>query len=256
MNTFPENEIKEVNEMLHKVLGSDWTNLEIYGSKIIFEGETFLGKKIDSGCVEKFDKSETLSLLKNCSNDVYLDIFRFLNFYYPRWIAFNIIKESDDKYAEFSSNNELIIALTSIIDRVSDVYSDEEKSWFIKMFMKITNKFCKKKQLGYTKRFVNFLENNLSNEEVEELIKNAKVYKKRNRKNIKNINNLARYVYDIRSIVVHRAELGGIYPYNVSFDFNLDEKKIDNPTLMITPKVFRKLLWKAIFNHLGLKIIY
>ena len=32
----------------------------------------------------------------------------------------NVIKESDDKYAEFSSNNELIIALTSIIDRISD----------------------------------------------------------------------------------------------------------------------------------------
>ncbi|MCK4592784.1 hypothetical protein KAT63_05115 [Candidatus Parcubacteria bacterium] len=248
MNTFIEDEIKEVNEMLHKVLGFDWTNLEIYGSKIMFEGECFLGKKTKSDYIERFDKDETLDLLKNCSDVLFLDIFRFLNFYYPRWIAFNVIKESDDKYAEFSSNNELLIALTSIIDRISN--TDKEKNWFIK----IINKFRKKKQLGYTRKFVNFLNNNLSNEDIEELIKNAKVYKKHKRKNIKNIDDLAKYIYKIRSLVVHEAELGGIYPHCVSFDFG--KKKIENLTPMIVPKNFRRLLWKAIFNHLGLKIIY
>ncbi len=220
--------------MLHKVLGSDWTNLEIQDRKIMFEGERFLGKKTDSDYIKQFDKSETLKLLKKCSNDVYLDIFKFLNFYYPRWIASNVIKESDDKYKEFSSNNELIIALTSIIDRIANP---------------------NKKRSGYTKRFVNFLKNNLSDEDIRELTKGAKVYKKHKKENIKNIDDLAKYVYKIRSLVVHKAELGGIYPYNVSFDLDLDKKKIDI-TPMIVPKNFRRLLWKAIFNHLGLKIIY
>ena len=232
MDTFSEDKIIEINKILHEVLGYDCIRLKFYTN--LFEGETFLGKKTDSNRIGQFEKSETLDLLKNCSNDVCSDIYRSLNFYYPRWIASNVIKESDDKYAEFSSNNELIIALTSIIDRIANL--DGERS-------------------GYTKRFASFLEKNLQDEDIKELIK-AKVYKERERKNIKNTDDLAKYVYDIRSMIVHRAELGGIYPYNVSFDLNLDEKKIDNLTPMITPKAFRKLLWKAIFKHWDLEIIY
>ncbi|MCK4745330.1 macro domain-containing protein [Candidatus Parcubacteria bacterium] len=219
-----------VNKMLHKVLGSDLIKLEFYKPQFRFTGEDFLYKK---NRIDKFEENETLNLLKNCSNDVCLNIYRFLNFYYPRWIAFNVIKDSDDEYKGFSSNNELIIALTSIIDRIANL---------------------KKEKFGYTKRFINFLETNSTDKDINELIK-SKVYIGQEKKNIKNIDDLASYIYDIRSSVVHRAELGGIYPYNVSFDFNFN-KGIHNRTLMINPRNFRKLLWKAIFNHFGLEIIY
>lgn len=236
MNAFPENEIREVNKMLHKLLGLGLTKLKISECETVFTGEGFLGKQTSDNRIKLFSENETLNLLKKCSDDTYLNIFRFLNFYYPRWIAFNIIKESDDKYAEYSSNNELIIALTSIIDRVS--------------------KTIKRKKVGYTKKFITFLKDNLSDKDIAE-IKKAKIYKEGKRKNVENLDDIARYIYKIRSLVVHEAELGGIYPYCVGFDLDITSRsKIKNFTFMITPEVFRRLLWKAIFNYLGLKIIY
>lgn len=226
MNTYPENEIKEVNDMLHNILSFDLMKFKVTGCELWFEGENFIGK---------ISKEETLKLLKNTTDKNYLELYRALNFYYSRWIAFNIIKDSNDKYAEFSSNNALMLALTSIIDRLAN--PKNEKS-------------------DCVKRFISFLGKYLSEEDIKKIIKNSKVYKKNRLKDVKNLKDFSQYVYDIRSLVVHKAELGGIYPYNINFDFNFEKGKISNTTLMITPEVFRRLLWKAIFNYLDLKIIY
>lgn len=135
MNTFPDNEIEEVNEMLHKLLGNNLVDLKIYGSRIMFQGEGFMGIKWfteeEIPAIKCFTKEETFNKLKACSDEIYLKVFRFLNFYYPRWIAFNIIKESDDKYSDFSSNNELLIALTSIIDWFICKYMVEKRLFII-----------------------------------------------------------------------------------------------------------------------------
>ncbi len=261
MNTFPENEIKEINDMLHRVLGNDWTKLKIFGCEIMFEGEAFLGKQIDNDHIKHFDKDKTLDLLKKCSDVVYLNIYRFLNFYYPRWIAFNIIKDSDDEYAEFSSNNELILALTSIIDSISGKVFKET------IIDRLLNKILYRRNFGYTKKFVFFLNKYLSKNDIKKIFKSSKVHKRKGGifklKNLKNLSDFGKYVYKIRSLIIHEAELGGIYPYNVNFKFKKKEDKInsayseiDSITSMITPKIFRRLLWKAIFNYLGIKIIY
>ncbi len=248
MNTFPKNEIKEVNEMLHKLLGNRWSKLNIYGKEIMFPGEGFLGRQVNDNSIKSFEKKETLVLLKKCSDSCYLDIYRFLSFYYPRWIAYNVIKESDDHYAEYSANNELLIALTSIIDRIAN------KIYKKSSIDKQTNILKGNNYVGSTKKFVYFIDNNLDKDDTQKIFKGAKIYKKKEKGSISSLKEFAKYIYKIRSLIVHEAELGGIYPYNVSFDF--DGNKIDNMTFMLTPNVFRKLLWKAIFNHLELKIIF
>jgi len=248
MNTFPENEIKEVNDMLHKLLGNGWIKLNIYGKEVMLPGENILGRLENSSTIKMFEKKETLDLLNKCSDEKYLNIYRFLSFYYPRWIAYRVIKESDDYYSEFSANNELLIALTSIIDRMANKIYKESRC------DKLINILRGKSQVGPTKKFVNFINGNLDKTDTEKMFKGSKIYKKSKRINITNLKKFARYVYNIRSKVVHEAELGGIYPYNVSFKF--DGSKIDKMTFMLTPKVFRKLLWKAIFNYLDLRIIY
>ncbi|MFA6145934.1 MAG: hypothetical protein WC697_01200 [Patescibacteria group bacterium] len=244
MNTFPVNEIKEVNEMLHKLLGFDFLEINFEGTKKLVQGEGFIGKLNKKGdSISHYKIEETLEMLQKTSNKNYLELYRFLNFYYPRLIAFHVIKDSDDKYSEYSSNNELLIALTSIIDRISDSEGY------------INSNNLAGEENSYIKKFVNFLKINLSEKDLEVIAKNSKIYKKGKLKEIENLKKFAQYVYKIRSMIVHRAELGGIYPYQV--DFQIEENKVDNKiTLMITPDKFRRLLWKAILTHLGFKIIF
>ena len=107
MNTFPENEIKEVNSLLHKLLGTGI--IDVCGEE--FGGEVILTGKKDNK-IYNIEEDQTLNLLKKCSDQIYLKVYKILNFYYPRWISYNAIQKSDDRYKEFSSNNELLIALT------------------------------------------------------------------------------------------------------------------------------------------------
>lgn len=261
MNTFPDNEIEEVNEMLHKLLGNSWVDLKNFKFKnddnCMFEGEGFMVIK-QGDVIKRFTKEETFKILKACQDEIYLKVFKFLNFYYPRWIAFNIIKESDDKYSDFSSNNELLIALTSIIDCLSvDIWS--KRDYLLSLIKKPSNIFFKKDEIGFSQKFISFIKKNLSKNELEELTKDYIISRKKGKnktKKLKTLKEFAEYIYKIRSLIVHTAELGGIYPDNISFDFNFEKRQVDNVVFMIDPKIFRRLLWKAIFNSLGLNIIY
>lgn len=230
MNSFPENEIKEVNRLLHKLLGTGITNIK---------GKSFIGEQIlterKNNKIYLIKETQTLKLLKKCSDELYLKIYKILNFYYPRWIAYNIIKESDDYYKEFSSSNELLLGLTSIIDWLANT---------------------KREKKGWTKRFIEFLEKNLSGKEIGKLIKNFYVKDENRDKKLKDLTEFAEYIYKIRSLVVHNAELGGMYPYNVSFDLDSRTNEVSNVIFMIKTEDFRKFLWRAIFNSLDLKIIY
>lgn len=228
MNTFPENEIEKVNTLLHQLLGN--LTIDIRGKS--FFGESFL-----------IGRDETLNLLKQLSEETLVKVFRVLSFYYPRWIAYKAIRESDDHYKEYSSNNELLIALTSIIDWLANE-KNETTDW--------------------KKRFIGFLEENLSKKELNKLIKNFYIIKeKSNREKLKDLKEFADHIYKIRSLVVHNAELGGLYPYRVDFDFENTVEiqpglhRIVNVYYMIQPEDFRRLLWKAIFKLLGLgKMIF
>jgi len=210
MNTYPEDEIKNTNNLLWKVLGP--------------EGENILSKR----------ETEILGLLKSTTNGIYLKIFQIISFYYPRQIASNAIKESDDHYNESSSNNELLLAITSIIDWLANARNEKR---------------------GWTKRFINFLERNLEKKEINVLVENFYIKDDDGDRKLKDLKDFARYVYRTRSLVVHNAELHGIYPFNISFDLNLKTNKVSNIIYMIKPEDFRRLLWKAILNSLGLEII-
>jgi hypothetical protein len=244
MVSFPENEIVKVNEMLHQLLGYDFISVSIGDHHLSFQGEDFLGLPISDQAVRNLSKEETLQMVKGMSDDKYLKLYRFLNFYYPRWLAYNVIKDSNDEYASFSSNNELLLSITSIVDSISPV----RENWITRLVGRGNQ--------GYTKRFIDFIKNNLSEAEVMKVSTNYKVVKGRKLKNINNLKDFAKYIYKIRSLVVHEAELGGIYPYNTSFTINFEAGKLEDSVAMITPDQFRRLLWKAIFNYLGLKIIY
>lgn len=230
INPFSEKEIIEVNNLLHQLLGSDIIEVKIEGRA---EPEYFEGEKI----IFK-TREETLDLMKQISKEAYLDIYRFLHFYHPRWIAYNFIRYSGEYYAEFSANNELLLALTSIIDFIDG---------------------SKRYKKGYTKKFIKFLKRNLSEEDVASLA-DLKIYSIDKSDNgylisINNVGEFGEYLYKLRSLIVHEAELGGIYHYRASFKFDFEKGKIDSVAYMITPEVFRKLLWKAIFKSRGLDII-
>ncbi len=252
MNTYSEKEIKEVNKLLHKMLGASYIDFNVNDKHFRWAGADII-KKNDNSDIKNISEGCTLEFLKEMSDKNYLLLYRFLHFYHPRWIAYNVIKDSGIDDAEFSSNNELMLALTSIIDSISnDVVVSE-----IAVVSERTEKFYKnnkKRNIGYTKKFKLFLNEYLKEEDVEKIFKDSKVIIKRKKKNIKNIEDFAKYVYKIRSLVVHEAELGGIYPYSIEFDFN--KETINNVIFMLRPEEFRRLLWKAILNYLGLKIIY
>lgn len=221
MNTLPTIEINEINDLLHKLLGLNL--IKVLGQEFI--GESILTTNIES----------SLKSLEKMSNDNFIKLYRILHFYYPRWIAYNVIKDSDDKYSDYSSNNELLLALTSIIDWLAN---------------------SKGESMMWKKRFVNFLEINLLQEDIKEIIKDSYVYKNGVLASINNIDELAEYVYKVRSVVVHNADLTGIYPYNVSLEFNSEVTQVEKMSLMIRPEEFRRLLWKAILNSLNLNLIH
>ncbi len=212
MNDIAERQIIELNNLLHKLLG--------------LEGEDILARRAPE---------LTLDYFRNSSKENIKKIYQILHFYYPSWIAYNTILKSDDKYNEYSSNNELLLALTSIID------------WLANPLNEKTN---------YKKRFISYLEQNLSKEELNALLKDSHIIKTDGKtEKLSSLKAFAQYIYEVRSVIVHRAELGGMYPYN--FDFHIDRNagKIINKKVTINPKDFRRFLWKAIFHSLSLEII-
>lgn len=221
MNTFSNNDIIITNKLLHKLLGLGF-------------GEGILTKKQEDQ-IFHLTEDETLSLLRQCSDEIYLKVYKILCFYYPKRIAYEAIQKSDDHYKEFSSNNELLIALTSIIDWLANL---------------------KKDKMGWTERFVGFLKRNLNTEETTTLIRKYYIKEKNGKRiHLNSLEELAKHVYEIRSLVIHTAELGGIYPLATDFDIDTHTQKVGIMYAMLKPEDFRKLLWKAIFNSLGLKII-
>jgi len=222
MNTSPEREIVNLNKLLHKILGYD--RVEIYGKSI-------WGERILSAGEE-----ETLQLLKGCSDQTLPKVYQILSFYYPRWIAYNAIQQSDDRYKDLSSNNELLIALTSIIDWLANTENKETR---------------------WKDRFVCFIEQNLLKSEINHVLDNFNITNKEGIKGMLgkgNLKGLARHIYKIRSRVVHYAELGSLYPYQALFDID-PENEVPILYPMASAQDFRKLLWKAIFHSLDLEII-
>lgn len=223
MATFPKEEIKEVNNLLHKLIGQDFIEEN--------QGEGFLYRKIDEKRLQSFSPEETLAEINKLDDEKFKELYRIVNFYHARWMAYLAIKESNVEYAEFASANELLLALTSIIDRLAK----------------------RRRSTSNRKRaFVKFISNNLDEEEIEELIRGAKVMKKGREHELASLNEFARYIYEVRSIVVHEAELTGMYPYGFKFDF---ENFGAGASMMIRPEIFRKYLWKAILSSLGLNLI-
>lgn len=293
MNTFPKNEIKKVNNILHKIFGCSF--IEVENCKLIATGEQFISGH------NRIYKESTLAILKDCSDEKLFKLYKILNFYYPRWIAYNCIKNINNDYSEDAANNELFLALTSVIDYLNKYKWVKEFKIFFKKYTNKTeidaienikeikkenfkkkdieldtfddladyiyklhniNKKVKKGLFGdfnsnvteffdrkicCTDMFIEFLKNNLDKEEIKKISQNFKVYKKGKTENLKSLADLGNYIYDIRSKVVHEAELEGVYPYYID---------LKNKCSTIPPKDFRELLWKAIFNYLGLKIIY
>lgn len=220
MNAYSEKLINETNELLQNLLG-------ITGEGIL----TFKRKN----AVYVLGSVETFELLKNCSDDIFAKVYQILHFYYPRWIAYNAIQKSDDRYKDFSSNNELLLALTSIIDWIANI---------------------KKEKQDFKKRFISFLEKNLSKKDLNKLINNFYIAKEKGKKRkLKSLKEFAEHIYKVRSLIVHNAELGGLYPFQTDFNLNFKKGKVDKVYYMITPKDFRLFLWKAIFNSLDLKVI-
>ncbi|MBD3359249.1 MAG: hypothetical protein GF365_00875 [Candidatus Buchananbacteria bacterium] len=222
MPSFPQNEVNEINELLHKLLGFGIINL--FSNDFI--GEQFLNKSTEDSLID----------LNNLSDENFIKLYKILNFYYPRWIAYNCILLSNDKYSEYSSNNELLLALTSIIDFLANPNS---------------------LRMGWTNRFIAFIKNNLSETEIDQLLNGPMIYKAGQRVQIQNIDEFAKYIYEVRSVVIHYAELTGMHPYNISFDFDDTSNiiKKENIFTMIQPDEFRKLLWKAILKNLNLNLI-
>lgn len=217
---YPIKELRDLSDKIYQILGCG--NFLVLDK--IFVGEDFIDWETT--------RDKLLILIKSLKNDDYLKLYKVINFYYPRWIAYNVIKYSDDTNREFSSNNQLLLALTSIIDYLAN--ENKEKH-------------------GWTKRFVSFLERNLKKSEINNLINQAKIYRGSKLDELKDLNNFAKYIYEVRSLVVHDAELGGIYPYNLNLNF-LNNGLVDAQS-MIRPDVFRRLLWKAILKDFKLNII-
>lgn len=134
-----------------------------------------------------------------------------------------------------------------------------KKDYLLSLIKKPSNIFFKKDKIGCSQKFISFIRKNLSENELKELTKNYIISRKKGKnktKELKTLKRFAEYVYEIRSLIVHNAELGGIYPYPIKFNFNSEKRQVDNVLTMIHPAIFRRLLWKAIFNSLGLNIIY
>jgi len=223
MNTDTYKEIEKVNDILQDLLG--------------ITGENILTTQ-KGNSIYILGPSETLDVLKNCSceaKETFDKVRKILYFYYPRWIAYNAIQKSNDHYKDFSSNNELLIALTSIIDWLANPNNVRG---------------------DYTKRLKCFLTKNLDEKEINELINNFYVVKQQgNKETLKSLEELGEYIYEVRSWIIHKAELHGFYPFYADFDIDSETGEVKPPYYMITPKDFREILWKAIFNSLGLKII-
>ncbi len=218
--TYPEKDLTELNELIHKILGCGC--ISVLGKN--FTGEDFFDLEIN--------RDKSLEMIKLLTNNDYLNLYKIINFYYSRWIAYSLIKEGNDTNSEFSSNNQLLLALTSIIDYLAN--KNKEKH-------------------GWTKRFVSFLERNLEKSEINSVINQAKIYRGSKPDKLKDLNDFANYIYEVRSLVVHNAELGGIYPHNLNLEF-LNNGLVE-AQLMIQPDIFRRLLWKAILKDFKLYII-
>lgn len=221
------NNAEEVNEKLHQMIGQ-----ELLGEEL---GEGFLVKLSPDGkYYYPISKEESLIEINKLDDDNFKNLYQVIQFYYPRRIAYLAIQKNDAKYsyAEFASDNELLLALTSIID------------WLYA---------SKKIKGGYSKKFATFLTNNLSEDDIRPMIENCKVVRQGNEHELTCLDKFAEYVYEVRSWIVHNAELTGMYPYSLKIDF-----EIGTPTTaigIIAPREFRRLLWKAVLNHFGLKFI-
>lgn len=228
MNIFPDKEIQELNDLLWKTLGP--------------EGEDIFRVK----------EKESLELLHNLDKKVYLKLYKILNFYYPRLVASRVIDGLNDyRYNEFASDNEVIIGLTSIIDWLNTERINEKR-----VLKRILDHFNPNKEKGYTQKFAEFLDKYLDKTEVESLLENNFIKDKKGKtKKLKSIKDLAKYIYKIRSLVVHNAELGGMWPYNVSFDISPSNMQISNVCYIIEPRIFRRLLWKAIAKSIGIDLV-
>ncbi|OGC85657.1 MAG: hypothetical protein A2V73_07430 [candidate division Zixibacteria bacterium RBG_19FT_COMBO_42_43] len=220
MSTYPEKEIKKLNDLLQDLLG--------------FAEEAILTRQKDNS-VYVLTWPETLDILKNCSTETLDKLYKILHFYYPRWTAYNAIQKSDYRYRDFASNNELLLALTSIVDWLANRNNDTRR---------------------WTNRFIRFINDNLDEEEIKRLVTNFYVAKESGKKEkLNSKEDLADYIYEVRSRIVHHAELGGLYPFQADFYIDFEKGRVGAVCYMITPKDFRLFLWKAIFNSLGLKII-
>lgn len=240
MVTFPEEDIKTVNQLLHRLIGQDFIEDT--------QGETFLLRRVDDTVLEHISPQESLRQIKNLDDERFKELYRIVNFYHARWLAYIAIKDSDVEYAVFASDNELLLALTSIIDRLA-------------------NK--EKHRNGWTRRFVEFISTNLSPSDIRDLIDGPKVIQNgeekgigdldfgRSSANLSDLEKFSKYVYEVRSIVVHNAELTGMHPWAFNFHFNVDSDGgwTTNSVQMIRPELFRKYLWKAILKSLGLDLI-
>lgn|GEM_PF-5488314 len=150
MKNLSDEDILELNGLLHKLLGIE--GIEFCGKEII--GEDFLAEKRGSDYFT-LNKQKTLETLKKGSSDILLKLYRILHFYYPRWIAYSAIHQSDDKYKDYSANNQLLFGLTSIIDWLNE-----------------------SKRGHYTEGFSNFLKKNLSQGDLSALLTERNIQKR------------------------------------------------------------------------------
>jgi len=221
---------KEANELLHNILGYGNIKINFFLDNNPY---TFIGDQILIG-----NKRKTLNLLKRVKEEKLNKLLNVLNFYRPRWIAYSSIN-LDEKYYynEYAADNELLLGITSIIEHLS-----ENKS------KKCCSK-CGKYIKGPVKQFQLFLKKNLSETEIRKTIQMTFIYKNGKRTKLKSLKDFSNYIYNLRSAIIHKMELKGIYPFNIDFD----DWDNNNVYPMIQPKQFRKFLWKAILNHFNLK---
>jgi len=238
--------IQEINKLLHQLLGVGIIKVNFLDN----EFREFPGDEI----LDFASPQDTIDLFKSCNEKNLKLLYRIFYFYYPRWLSYKCIQLDDSyDYKYYAADNELLLALTSIVDYLAN--DNFENKYCLK---------CGRPENGFLNKFVNFIKKNLSEVDIRIIINSGYILKNGKRQLLNSVEDFSKYIYDVRSRIVHKIELQGMYLFNIDWDDDIDWKRLEQHNdfkeekkiyQMIQPEDFRKYIWKAIFNHFGLQII-
>jgi hypothetical protein len=219
------------------------------------------GEQLEGEDLLEVQKPVILTTITALDPNVATRLDRILLFYEPGFIAAAAIERSDCFHAEIAADNERLVALTSIVDFLANQEglsrtAQRVTAWYSRCAKWLAERICGPLSFGGAgKGFAAFLRKYLTDNDFA-LVRDKHVLRRKgNPKRLERFGDITTFLYTVRSLVVHGAELGGIWPSDQQLTMDPTTGRLQRGVTTVPPRDFRLLLWRAILRSFGLDIV-